>query len=929
MVLKYILKNFLRRKVRTVLMILSLMVSTGLIVSMSATVETVRRSNVDLISTTIGRYDLDIQKTDISPDPFTEVSRNSQIILGTDERITAVYPRLVANVELSANGNQGNGTLIARQEDETVGIITVVSGTLSYENEGVAIFESTARTYELEVGDTIEVAYSFPQPRAKGEAAVVGLSQRRMVGRFPINAIVRQTGVVGVGINDGVLMDINHAQEWLGLPNRASNLITLVEPALYEAGNAEEAALTVRDVVVKVQAVLGDSYRYSLDKANILDQSAEAFLILQALINTYGLMAFGVVGLLIHTLVMTNVQEQRREMAILRILGSQRNYLFAIVMAEVAVIGVIGVGLGILFGQFITQYAILPFIEWQASTQGGLTITITPVVSAATIIPAVISAFVVLFISALRPAQDAAKTKVMYAINPGVADNIQLEDLEALREQRPNLRLFVSGLVLVGTVLMVIGLDVVSTLGVPAVEATIFLSAILMMVLGLGLVFLIITRPLERLILIVTQLVAPRMTYFAMRNVGRSNKRNTLISLLVLFSGVLPSFLATQNAISNANIETDVRLDMGAPIEMRVFTRFDQRDLAQLDWLKPSFLDTEVSKIAGIENVVGLTHDYALQASDPVGMRSGTITIVGVTADLNNVLFEDMIVFAAGGPESLTSIVNDHNGIIISEALSENLAVPLGGKVQVKGEGLDHTEEMTVIGIVRRLPGFSGFGRIRSQAAGGSTAFVSLPAFHRLSTDPKFALPDNDSAALDRVLASITPTADVNQVDIDLRADFGLRNRIWTRVAEVQLEQSRASQFQTQLLLLVLTLISFTTAVFGVFAVIYVTIYARRIEIGMMKAVGTRNWELTGMLAIESIAMTLSAALAGIIAGSVMGYAFAYVDNITAERPMLFAIDTTVMPFVVIMVVLASIVGTIFSARRIVKYRAVEILRMS
>ncbi|MCB0034608.1 MAG: hypothetical protein KDE51_11335, partial [Anaerolineales bacterium] len=389
MVLKYILKNFLRRKVRTILMILSLMVSTGLIVSMSATVETVRRSNVDLISTTIGRYDLALQKTDISPDPFTEVKRTSQTILGTDERITAVYPRLVADVELSANGNQGSGTLIAHQEDEEVGIITVVSGTLSYENEGVAIFESTARTYELDVGDTIEVAYSFPQPRAKGEAAVVGLSQRRMVGRFPINAIVRQTGVIGVGVNDGVLMEISHAQEWLGLPNRASSLIALVEPSLYEAGNAEEAALTVRDVVVKVQAALGDSYNYSLDKANILDQSAEAFLILQALINTYGLMAFGVVGLLIHTLVMTNVQEQRREMAVLRILGSQRNYLFAIVMAEVAVIGVIGVGFGILFGQFITQYAILPFIEWQASLQGGLVITITPVISAATIVPAV------------------------------------------------------------------------------------------------------------------------------------------------------------------------------------------------------------------------------------------------------------------------------------------------------------------------------------------------------------------------------------------------------------------------------------------------------------------------------------------------------------------------------------------------------------
>jgi ABC-type antimicrobial peptide transport system permease subunit len=128
--------------------------------------------------------------------------------------------------------------------------------------------------------------------------------------------------------------------------------------------------------------------------------------------------------------------------------------------------------------------------------------------------------------------------------------------------------------------------------------------------------------------------------------------------------------------------------------------------------------------------------------------------------------------------------------------------------------------------------------------------------------------------------------------------------------------------------LLVLTVISFTTAVFGVFAVIYVTIYARRLEIGMMKAIGTRTSELTGMLIVESIAMTLSAALAGITAGAAMGYLFAYFDSVSAQRPMQLAVDTTVMPFVVIMVVLASIIGAAFSARRIVKKRAIEILRM-
>ena len=84
----------------------------------------------------------------------------------------------------------------------------------------------------------------------------------------------------------------------------------------------------MRDVAVNVQAELGDQYAYRLDKAQALDQAAQAFLVMQALITTYGLMSLAVVGLLVYTLVMTNVQEQRREMAILRILGSQRQLLF-------------------------------------------------------------------------------------------------------------------------------------------------------------------------------------------------------------------------------------------------------------------------------------------------------------------------------------------------------------------------------------------------------------------------------------------------------------------------------------------------------------------------------------------------------------------------------------------------------------------------
>jgi len=395
MVIKYVLKNFSRRKVRTVLMILSLLVSTGLIITMSATVETVRQSNVDLIASAVGRYDIGIFKKDTSLEPFLVVSEVTPRVLAANEAVTAVYPRIETEIELNVNGVIGRGTLLALDPAvDDIGFVDVVDGRYQLGNNQAAILEETALNFNLEVGDTLDVSYSFPLPREVGQEALAGASSRRTTERFTVAAIVRQDGVTGSDVRGGLIIALSDAQAWLNLPDRAQRLVATVDPGLYETNNAEIAALRVRDVVRSVQQQLGDEYAFSLNKASALDGAAEGFLAVQALINTYGLISLGVVGLLVHTLVMTNVQEQRRDMAVLRILGGERRLLFGLVIAEVLVIGAIGVGLGVGLGQLITAYIVVPLIESQMAAQ-GLNSTLAPQVTLSAVLPAIIAAFVV------------------------------------------------------------------------------------------------------------------------------------------------------------------------------------------------------------------------------------------------------------------------------------------------------------------------------------------------------------------------------------------------------------------------------------------------------------------------------------------------------------------------------------------------------
>jgi ABC-type lipoprotein release transport system permease subunit len=856
-------------------------------------------------------------------------TQTTAVIQSAHEAVTAVYPRFHSQVELEIGTDVTQGTLVALDPaSDDIGYVDVITGTYQVGSGQAAMLEATANIYNVGLGDTIYVAYSFPQPREAGKAGDTGASARRVRIPFTVTAVVRQEGVASSDIRDGLIVHIDDVQTWLELPGKSQLLLTLVDPRLYESQNAEVGALNVRGVAQAIQARLGADYTYSLDKAAALDQMQQAFLLVQALINMYGLMALGVVGLLVHTLVMTNVQEQRRDMAILRILGGQRNFLFTLVIAEVAVIGVIGIGLGIVLGNVLTQYAVLPLINQQMEAQ-GLNSNFQLQVTLATVLPAVLSAAFVLFISTLKPAQDASKTKVIYAINPSVADNIQLEDLANLRERGPNLKIFGLGWLLMLGFGLIAGGQVMSTFGSPALEAAFIFSALLLMVLGIGMIFFILTIPLEKLTLFVMGVLMPRLTYFARRNVGRGQLRNTLISMLVLFSGVLPSFLATQAALSYANLETDVRLRQGAPLDVESWGWYGgSGEEVQRYWLRPSFLTEELARVAGVERMVGVSRPFESRASDSVNMRSASVTAYGLTGDLNDVVYRDMMEFVGGGPASLQTILAEPDTVIISEGLAQHLALPLGGIVKLQGEGLDHTVEARVVGIARRVPGFRNIGRARATAQYGSDVLMSLDQL-----PPPVDGPANAAARRQRA----HPDPRVGDADAGRRSGNGADGNqpaLWAglphlggsgggAVGDGETQPDAGTHF-----LLALTGISFTTAVFGVFAVIYVTIYARRLEIGMMKAFGMRTWELTGMLIIESIAMTLGAALAGIAAGTTMAYLFTIGEKALMQQPYRLALDTTVMPFIVILVVLASVLGAAFSARRIVKHKAIEILRM-
>ena len=953
MITRYVLKGFRRHKMRTAIMVLALAFVAAMLVVLNNTIATSRRQVVDLVAREVGEHDIALTRADTSPDPSIDVARLTPLVLSAHPLVAGAYPRFQADVEVARGTTHGNATLVARDpQAENLGTINVLEGAYEVGGDSVVILRDTADAYGLDVGDEIVLSYVLPVPRRVGEEAAENVSVNRVSHRFTVSGIALQNGL-GSDIQNGVLAHVGTVQAWLGLPGRAERLVIALDPGIYNALDVETSAFRVRRVAEQIQAALGDeqgTYALTIEKAETLDGSDLAFSMIQTLTMVYGFLSMGVVGLLVYSLINTNVEDRRRDLAYLRVIGARRRDLFALILIEVMIVGAIGVSIGIVAGQalstFLVDRVLGSLIGNMIDNRGGLggipvMREVSLAVSPSSLTSTALIAGVVLLLSALAPARKAARTKVRYAIDPGSADNLQVEDLAALRERRYNWNITIAGIVLtIMWGLIFVGQNFLFAQGNETVLGLFMFGGMALLILGVSLLFFTLTLPFERLALFIFRLLSPKLTFFASRNVRRAKERNTVITLMIVFSATLPTFLGTTAVLTEANFDVTVRNSNGAPIEARVRTRggyfltFFQRE--QVEYLPPAFLD-RITQVEQVGPAVGVSYAYRGSTRNLVKLRDASVQIHGLTASPLSVTYPDLTQMVGDGDAAFARMFAQPDAIVLSAGFAEYMDVTVGDLLLVQGNGLDHEVEMQVVGLIEKLPGFFGIGRNQNFVRwGGSPAFVSLDTFLRLTTDPNqericidgvCSAAERDQPVVQRIMAGMDPAADAQQVVKSLREALSDRNDVWINVTAEQVRIAQQGFVTTRVVLLILTVLSLITSVLGVFSVIYVTVHTRRLEIGMLKAVGITAWQLTGTFAIESMVMTVSATLAGATAGTGLGYVFYASNNMMQNTPTIPALDTLTLGLVPVLVIVASLVSAGVASRGIVRQRVTEIMR--
>lgn len=126
---------------------------------------------------------------------------------------------------------------------------------------------------------------------------------------------------------------------------------------------------------------------------------------------------------------------------------------------------------------------------------------------------------------------------------------------------------------------------------------------------------------------------------------------------------------------------------------------------------------------------------------------------------------------------------------------------------------------------------------------------------------------------------------------------------------------------KTQLLMVLITILSLFGSALGISNLVTASVMERSNEIGLLKAIGARDYSISGIVLTEIIIT----AIVGGVAGYFMGYGFAQIIGQTVFNASI-EMKPMVIPLVAVLIVIVTLAGSIPAIRMLLRLRPAEVL---
>ena len=585
----------------------------------------------------------------------------------------------------------------------------------------------------------------------------------------------------------------------------------------------------------------------------------------------YFLIAFGLVALLVGTFLIANtfsmiVAQRTKEFALLRALGASRGQITRSVILEAFIVGLIGSALGVLAGMGLVAL-IKAFMASQGSALPGSGLGLS---TAAVVVPIVLGT-VVTIISAWAPARKAG----------------QVEPVEAMRSTEASTSQPLVGRTVVGVILLAVGilLGLGGALwedGTTANRAWLVGGGALSLIVGFFLAGPALSLPIVptfgRLIGAPFGAIGKLASTNSRRNPRRTSTTAFALALgiaLVTVIGMLGQTM--KNSVSDL-LESNISADyvLTGPTTGSFPT--------------PREVPQRAAETDGVAETI--TYSSIPVASD--GIYSSSF---GPGGGVSNVIQGDPAdMVATEAIEGTTDISED--GMIATESFAAEQGWSVGDVLELTAPGISPAAtDVEVVGIYEDNDILN-------------SSVISQGAVERLE------LP-NDITQILAVGVNGEEGIDMDQLRANL--EDSVADLLVVQVMSQEDVTGMAGQSVNQMLNILYSLLALAIiiAILGIVNTLTLSVIERRQELGMLRAVGAQRRQVRTMIILESVQIAVFGAVAGVLLGLFLGWAFLEALSNTGIENI--AVPWAMVAGVLVGSLVVGVLAAIFPAQRAAK----------
>ncbi|MFX1465026.1 MAG: ABC transporter permease [Promethearchaeota archaeon] len=959
--LRYLFTGMRRKKARTILGILGIIVSVALLTGMNATVDSYSYSYIDQAEQNEGIIDFMITR---NTDDKINPGYNDFIFLEAEPRGSAEYvegvqgvsPRLRALVEVETvkQGVEARkidleliGMDVDREQELGIGQFRILEGEFDLEGKKVFIQPRTADLLGVGVGDTLKF-HTLEWNTDNGG---------RKIQEFEISAIIENENRLANSDDNAMIVGLWSARDLLRSSKYVTELVGIFEGRefLYDIREIDATVERAVKLGTRIQDAVGLNYNVELPITEELQRLDQQGVFIRIILGMVAIISLVISCVLMYSLLTISVEEKTHDFGLFMAIGAKKTHIYRLVILEAVIIAIGGTIIGVALGFLLSIGLLYILTTGRLQFLVGAT-TLQIIVSPMTIAISVVAGISVGLVSSIYPAMKVTQVNIVDSLTPmrGSPSKQYTRKERGISRSLITYGLIISGVS--GFVFFIFPTAFIT--GDLSVIAYIFLSLILALLVGFDMIGLGGLVPsVERVLVRIVRPFTRRINDVVGMYLKKHRRRNTLTAIMYSVSIAFILFLSTMLTVQTLYNVDSVRANIGTDLALVSTTSTVQGagfgggfgpSTTSSDipiWINDTELVPDIEEIDGVTGITRVSPENHPNGSSSVTMgdlilfETVSASVYAVDPNFPNVTFFDIARFTEGDASAFKTINEVENATIISEGAAKRLQVHVGDSVRIRvtrnlASGRDvFTTELRVVALASDMPAFPGF---QERESGFSDVLVSQTTYaliFHLYEDQDIDRTDKEELKdyvepVDRLLIQTTSSDVSRNVARILRLEYSAKDKLNVLVTVERIEDVQQGLLTLQLFFTIALGFGMIIALFGLTASCYTTIQESIREIGIMKSVGLKRKHITNIFMFESIILTMAAGLSGMFVGYFTGLALIAQQSIFTEQPLPLYIPWLELALVIIASIIIGAIGAWIPSRTIAKKNTAEILRM-